>query len=68
MARVRFISDYDYMPTLTSTVAYKAGMELTVKRDCADGAVLAGVAVEVGANRRAPRDGEAQEADDASGR
>jgi len=46
MARVRFIADFDYKPTKRVTVAYKAGMELTVKRDCAVKAVAAGKAVE----------------------
>ncbi|NLS07612.1 hypothetical protein HGP14_30580 [Rhizobium sp. P32RR-XVIII] len=47
MARVRFTHDFDYKPTSQSTVGYKAGMELTVKRECADQAVAAGKAVEI---------------------
>lgn len=45
MARVKFISDFDYKPTRQVTIAYKAGMEITVKRECADQAVAAGKAV-----------------------
>jgi hypothetical protein len=44
MARVRFTHDYDYKPTAQCTVGYKAGMEKTVKRDCADKAIAAGKA------------------------
>ena len=39
MARVRFTKDFDYKPTPQTTVAYLAGMEVTVKRDCAEQAV-----------------------------
>ncbi|MBW9113150.1 hypothetical protein JNB88_05745 [Rhizobium cauense] len=45
MARVKFTSDFDYKPTSQVTIAYKAGMELTVKRDCAVQAAAAGKAV-----------------------
>lgn len=45
MARVRFTEDYDYKPTLQSTIGYKGGMELTVKQDCADKAIALGKAV-----------------------
>lgn len=45
MARVRFTHDFDYKPTSQCTIGYKAGMELTVKRDCAEKAVAAGKAV-----------------------
>ena len=45
MAHVRFIADFDYRPTKTVVVAYKAGMELTVKRDCARQAIAAGKAI-----------------------
>jgi hypothetical protein len=44
MARVKFTSDFDYKPTSQVTVAYKAGMEVTVKRECAGLAVAAGKA------------------------
>lgn len=47
MARVRFTDNFDYKPTPRSTIGYKAGMELTVKRECADQAVAAGKAVEI---------------------
>lgn len=47
MARVRFTADFDYRPPDAPRVliAYKAGMSLTVKRDCAEKAVAAGKAV-----------------------
>ncbi|MBX8785277.1 hypothetical protein HBA94_16040 [Ochrobactrum sp. GRS2] len=45
MARVRFTEDFDYKPTKQTTVAYRAGMEITVKQDCADRAVALGMAV-----------------------
>ncbi|KAB0538471.1 hypothetical protein HNQ68_002297 [Pseudochrobactrum saccharolyticum] len=45
MARVRFTEDYDYKPTKQTTVAYKAGIEMTVKQECADRAIAAGKAV-----------------------
>jgi len=44
MARVRFTEDFDYKPTPQSTIGYLAGMEETVKRDCADQAIAAGKA------------------------
>lgn len=47
MARVRFTADFDYKPVRHTTIAYRAGMELTVKRDCADKAVAAGKAIEL---------------------
>ena len=47
MARLKFLSDFDYRVTRNTIIAYKAGMELTVKRDCADKAVLAGKAIEI---------------------
>lgn len=52
MARVRFTADFDYRPTPLSTIAYKAGMELTVRRECADQAVAAGKAEELVAPRK----------------
>jgi len=45
--RVRFTHDFDYKPTRQSTIGYKAGMEVTVKRDCAEQAIAAGKAHEV---------------------
>ena len=56
MARVRFTADFDYHPTPQTTIAYLAGMELTVKRECARQAVAAEKAVEV--------DGKGEEKDD----
>ncbi|MUZ65330.1 hypothetical protein [Agrobacterium vitis] len=53
--RVRFIDDFDYSPSALGgrvTVAYLAGMELTVKRECGDAAISAGRAVEVTALAR----------------
>lgn len=47
MARVRFISDFDFKPTKRVTVAYTAGMEVTVKRKCADQAIAVGKAKEI---------------------
>ncbi len=48
MAHVRFIQDYDYdIPGTASTTAYKANWEGTVKRDCANKAIAAGVAEEI---------------------
>ncbi|MBO9099996.1 MULTISPECIES: hypothetical protein [unclassified Rhizobium] len=47
MARVRFIADFDYKPTQSCTIAYKAGMMKTVKRNCAYQAISAGKAIEI---------------------
>lgn len=44
MPRVKFIKDFDYKPLPQVTIAYKAGMELTVKRECADRAIALGKA------------------------
>lgn len=55
--RVRFKADVDYKPTSQSTIAYKAGMEVTVKRECGDQAIAAGKAVEVKSGER-PADGD----------
>lgn len=57
MARIRFTRDFDYKPTSQSTIGYKAGMELTVKRECADQAVAAGKAVEVRSAGKVDDDG-----------
>ncbi len=57
MPRVRFIEDFDYKPTRSTTVAYKSGMECMVKRDCALRAVAAGKAVEI-TRRKNSSDGE----------
>lgn len=47
MARVRFTADFDYRPIRAVVIGYKAGMELTVKRDCARQAIAAGKAVDL---------------------
>ena len=44
---MRFTADFDYKPTPSATIAYKAGMELTVKRECAEQAIAANKAVPV---------------------
>jgi hypothetical protein len=47
--RVKFTEDFDYTPSRERrvTVAYKAGMELTVKREAGTAAIALGRAVEV---------------------
>lgn len=47
--RVRFTKDFDYTPSQERrvTIAYKAGHELTVKREAGEAAIAAGRAVEV---------------------
>lgn len=57
MAKVKFTADFDYKPTPQIIVGYVAGMEDTVRRECADQAIAAGKAVAVKRIRRAP-DGE----------
>jgi hypothetical protein len=47
MTRVRFTADFDYKPTRQTTIGYKAGMEETVKRQCAEQAIAAGKAEEL---------------------
>ena len=47
MARARFTADFDWPKGGPWHVAYKAGMELTVKRECLDDAVAAGAAVDL---------------------
>lgn len=42
--RVKFLEDFDYKPTRQSTIAYKAGMAMTVKRECGEQAISAGKA------------------------
>lgn len=44
--RVRFTADFDYKPTAQSTIGYRAGMEETVKKACAEQAIAAGKAVD----------------------
>lgn len=58
MARVRFFKDFDYRPTGNSLTAYIAGMEETVKRECADQAIAEGKAVELPAATRGKPNGE----------
>ncbi|TKT78419.1 hypothetical protein [Aquamicrobium sp. LC103] len=65
MARLRFTADFDYRPTPMSTIAYKEGMELTVRRECADEAVAKGKAVEIDPPRKAAKVDEAEEDADA---
>lgn len=52
--RVRFTDDYDYVPSGHPRVliAYRKGMDLTVKREAGEAAVAAGKAVEIKAPRR----------------
>ena len=47
--RVKFSKDYDYTPSgeRRVTIAYKAGMELTVKREAGEAAIAAHCAAEV---------------------
>ncbi|MVB04165.1 hypothetical protein GN325_20590 [Agrobacterium vitis] len=48
--RVRFLEDYDYSPSGLGnrvTIAYKAGMDLVVKKECGQAAISAGKAVDV---------------------
>lgn len=52
MMRVQFTGDFDYKPTRSSTIAYKAGMVETVKRACGVAAIDAGKAIEVAAPPR----------------
>lgn len=59
MPRVRFTADFDYKPTPQSTVGYLAGMEETVKRECAEQAIAFGKAVSVSTRRKEVTDGEA---------
>ena len=59
MARVKFTEDFDYKPTARITIGYLAGMEMTVKRECAEQAIAARKAIRV--KRVAEvRDGEAK--------
>lgn len=54
MARVRFSEDYRYRPSQRSQICikYRAEREYTVKRECADAAIAAGVAEELPAPSR----------------
>lgn len=55
MARVRFTADFDYRPLPGVVIAYKAGMEETVKRECCTQAVAAKKAVELPKSKRGNR-------------
>ena len=60
MARVKFTENFDYKPTTQITIAYKAGWEGTVRRECAEEAVAAGKAEWAGKDAEAQRDGKTQ--------
>ncbi|MGV2107536.1 hypothetical protein ACQZ4X_15875 [Agrobacterium vitis] len=45
--RVRFLEDFDFKPVRATTIAYRAGMEVTVLKRCGERAVAAGKAVEL---------------------
>ncbi|MVA21105.1 hypothetical protein GOZ94_19355 [Agrobacterium vitis] len=45
--RVRFLGDYDFKLIRATTIAYRAGMEVTVLKRCGERAVAAGKAVEL---------------------
>ncbi|MVA73598.1 hypothetical protein GOZ81_21375 [Agrobacterium vitis] len=47
MMRVRFLEDFDFKPIRATTIAYQAGMEVTVLKRCGERAVAAGKAVEL---------------------
>lgn len=64
MARVRFTADFDYRPTPMTTIAYKKGMRLTVRRECADEAAAKGKAVEMDPPRKAEKPANETETDD----
>lgn len=42
--RVRFLADFDYKPTRSTTIAYRAGMEAFVRKKCAERAMALGKA------------------------
>lgn len=58
MARVKFTHDFDYKPTPGTTIAYLAGMEETVKQECADQAIAAGAAKSLDKPRKETDNGE----------
>lgn len=58
MARVKFTKDFDYKPTTNTTIGYLAGMEETVKQECADQAIAAGAAKAVEKPRKETDNGE----------
>jgi hypothetical protein len=58
MPRIRFTRDFDFKPTRSVTIAYLAGMECVVTRDCARQAFGDGKAVAV-ASVKEPADAQA---------
>lgn len=60
MARVKFTENFDYKPTPQVTIAYEAGWEGTVRRECAEEAFAAGKAEWAGKDVEARRNGENQ--------
>nr|WP_313041044.1 hypothetical protein [Brevundimonas diminuta] len=56
--RIKFIKDYDYTPSgeRRVTIAFKAGMTETVKREAGEAAIAAGAGVEVKPFNGAPLD------------
>lgn len=40
--RVRFVADYDYKPTPSTTIAYRAGTVAFVRLECAERAIRLG--------------------------
>lgn len=59
MAWVTFTADFLFHVTARSSIAYKAGMTVSVVRRCADEAVAAGVAKAVKAPSRGNKNGAA---------
>ncbi len=58
MARVKFTKDFDYRPVQGTTIGFLAGMEMTVRQECADFAIAVGAAVAVKKPRKEPDDGQ----------
>lgn len=59
MAWVMFLADFDFEPEAHSgrvAVAYKAGREVSVTRECAEKAIAAGKAKPIKPKRRAGHD------------
>jgi len=57
MPWIRFTADFDFKPKAAVTLAYVAGQEKNVTRECASRAVAAGKAVRI--KRTGKHDGEA---------
>lgn len=67
--KVRFLEDYDFNPAAHGgrvTLAYKAGTEDNVTRECAEGAIAAGKAVALD-QRKPAKAGSSDGQDDARG-